>query len=146
MYCPKCQSSQRVKAGFTRQVQRYQCKHCGCHYTRSAAKGLALTEKRKAVHLYIEGVGYRAIGRLLNVSHVTIKKWIAEASTCLAAIQPKHPARAEPVELQKMWQLPEIISSHADTGWLITPSDECCWILLREPDNTPLRKRFETGD
>ena len=32
--------------------------------------------KRQAVELYLEGLGFRSIGRFLNVSHVAAYNWI----------------------------------------------------------------------
>ena len=32
--------------------------------------------KRDALILYVEGLGFRSIGRFLNVSHVTVFNWI----------------------------------------------------------------------
>jgi len=32
--------------------------------------------KRYALHLYLEGLGFRSIGRILGVSNVSILKWI----------------------------------------------------------------------
>lgn len=34
MRCPKCQSEARRKSGFMTGKQRYQCKECGCNYTK----------------------------------------------------------------------------------------------------------------
>ena len=57
--------------------QRYQCKECGCNYTvelKSTAKPKLL--KRQALHLYLEGLGFRSIGRFLGVSNVSVLNWI----------------------------------------------------------------------
>ena len=36
-----------------------------------------LSEKREeAVNLYLEGVGFRGIERLTNISHVTVMRWV----------------------------------------------------------------------
>jgi outer membrane scaffolding protein for murein synthesis (MipA/OmpV family) len=32
--------------------------------------------KRFALHLYLEGLGFRSIGRILGVSNVSVLKWI----------------------------------------------------------------------
>ncbi|OAV64254.1 Transposase [Bacteroidales bacterium Barb6XT] len=32
--------------------------------------------KKQALRLYLEGFGFRSIGRFLNVSHVTVYEWI----------------------------------------------------------------------
>jgi len=35
-----------------------------------------MSVKRQALQLYLEGLGFRSIGRFLGVSHVSIQKWI----------------------------------------------------------------------
>lgn len=76
MQCPKCHSSDRRKAGFIGEKQRWLCKGCGCKYTRSTPPGKPPEMKRLALQLYLEGMGFRAIGRVLKVSNVTVLKWI----------------------------------------------------------------------
>jgi transposase-like protein len=77
MNCPKCSSEQRVKSGKVKGRQRYKCKDCGCHYSvelKSTAKSKSM--KKQALHLYLEGLGFRSIGRFLGVSNVTVLNWI----------------------------------------------------------------------
>jgi transposase-like protein len=77
MKCPKCSSEEKVKSGFTKGKQRYKCKNCGCNYSveiKSTAK--PLSKKKQALHLYLAGLGFRPIGRFLNVSNVTVLNWI----------------------------------------------------------------------
>ncbi len=102
MNCPKCGMEKNVKAGFNNGKQRYKCKECGCHFTRSTPKGEPVEKKRQAVHLYLEGLGFRAIGRFLKVSHVAVQVWIAQAAERLEILVPLYPARTELVELDEM--------------------------------------------
>ena len=77
MNCPKCNSSMRVKSGLIKGRQRYKCKECGCNYTveiKSTAK--PKSQKKQALHLYLEGLGFRSIGRFLGVSNISILNWI----------------------------------------------------------------------
>ena len=77
MDCPRCASSTFVKSGFVGGKQRFKCKECRYLYTvseKSTAKPMAL--KRFALHLYLEGMGFRSIGRVLGVSNVSVLKWI----------------------------------------------------------------------
>jgi transposase-like protein len=79
MDCPKCNSSNKVKSGKIKGIQRYKCKGCGCNYTvelKSTAKSKA--QKKQALHLYLEGLGFRSIGRLLCVSNVSVLNWIRD--------------------------------------------------------------------
>ena len=77
MRCPKCLCEERVKSGIIKGRQRYKCKECKCNYTvelKSTAKPLSV--KKQALHLYLEGLGFRSIGRFLGVSNVSVLNWI----------------------------------------------------------------------
>jgi transposase-like protein len=77
MNCPKCSSDNRIKPGIIRGRQRYQCKDCGCNYTvelKSTAKPKSM--KKLALQMYLEGLSFRAIGRILGVSNVSVLNWI----------------------------------------------------------------------
>ena len=77
MNCPKCNSSTKIKSGKTEGRQRYRCKECGCNYSvemKSTAKPKSL--KIQTLHMYLEGLGFRSIGRILGVSNVSVLKWI----------------------------------------------------------------------
>jgi len=79
MNCPKCCGSERIKSGKIKGRQRYKCKKCGCNYTvaiKSSAKPKSL--KKKVLHLYLEGLRFRSIGRFLGVSNVSILNWIRD--------------------------------------------------------------------
>ena len=73
--CPRCSYVVCVKAGKIKDKQRYQCKACDYHYTMFHRDSHAV-EKRQALSLYLEGLGFRSIGRILNVSHVSLYNWI----------------------------------------------------------------------
>jgi transposase len=77
MNCPRCKSSTHNKNGLVGGRQRYKCHDCGYNYTveiKSTASSVSV--KRQALQLYLEGLGFRSIGRFLGVSHVSVQKWI----------------------------------------------------------------------
>jgi transposase len=77
MNCPKCKSSNHKKNGKVDERQRYKCHDCGYNYTveiKSTASSASV--KRQALQLYLEGLGFRSIGRFLGVSHVSVNNWI----------------------------------------------------------------------
>ena len=77
MNCPKCDSANKIKRGKIRGKQRYSCKSCNYNYTvirKKTVKSDAL--KRQALQLYLEGLDFRSIGRMLQVSHVSTCKKI----------------------------------------------------------------------
>ena len=77
MNCPKCSGDVYRKDGIVRGLQRYLCKQCCYRYTVNQRSGTgSLSVRRKALELYLEGLGLRSIGRILNFSNVTILNWI----------------------------------------------------------------------
>lgn len=77
MDCPKCRSASRVRNGMVGGRQRYKCKECGFNYTVERKSDVKSPEVRKlALDLYLEGLGFRAIGRVLGISYGTAYQWI----------------------------------------------------------------------
>ena len=74
--CPKCQNEQCSKDGIVRGKQRYRCKNCGYRHTVDY-KWYSESDKQRALALYLEGLGFRSIRRLLNCSHVY--QWIKQS-------------------------------------------------------------------
>ena len=76
-HCPKCKSTDRVKNGHIKGRPRFRCKECGYDYTViQKSTSVPIDKKRLALQMYLEGLGFNSIGRLLNVSHVAVLKWI----------------------------------------------------------------------
>ncbi len=69
--CPKCKSRDFRKDGIVKSRQRYFCKECKHHFTVEQV-GKPSKLKRDALVLYLEGLGFRSIGRCLNISHVAV--------------------------------------------------------------------------
>lgn len=79
MNCPKCNHTTYCKDGIVNQRQRYQCKSCNYRYTVLRKSDVRPDEiKRAALAMYLEGLGYRDIARILGVNHVSIFYWIKE--------------------------------------------------------------------
>ena len=77
MECSKCKSERSVKNGFMKGSQRYKCKECGCNYTVDYSIVAEKEKKRRfGLSLYLEGLGFHSIGRLLNVTHAAAMNWI----------------------------------------------------------------------
>jgi len=67
-------------------MQRYKCKDCNYNYTKGRnSKDKSL--KRFALELYLEGLGFRSIGRLIKVSHVSVFNWIQQYGKSLDLLQ-----------------------------------------------------------
>lgn len=76
-HCPRCNFTKFVKAGVVQNRQRFKCKGCGYYFTvNKQGKEIDPYYVIKALQLYIEGVSYREIERLLGISHVTVMNYV----------------------------------------------------------------------
>jgi transposase len=73
--CPKCLSCEYTKDGIVGGRQRYKCKSCHYRYTVNQ-RGFGSDIKRQAIVLYLQGLDFRSIGRILHCSHVIVHNWI----------------------------------------------------------------------
>ena len=75
--CPNCGSQDYVKSGIVAERQRYKCKKCNYYFTvNKLGKKIDDYYVNKALQLYLEGLTYREIERILGVSHVSIMNWV----------------------------------------------------------------------
>lgn len=75
--CPKCHSEELVKSGIVKARQRYRCKQCNYFFTvMKDGKNIDPYYVIKALQLYIEGISYREIERILGISHVSVMNWV----------------------------------------------------------------------
>ena len=69
--------------------QRYKCRSCCRVYTPNPQPlGYADEIKREAVRLYLEGINFRRIGRILTVNHQSVINWVNAYHASLPAMQP----------------------------------------------------------
>jgi transposase-like protein len=77
--CPKCQDNHIVKSGIIKGRQRYCCKKCNYFFTvNKIGKKIDNYYVTKALQLYLEGLSFREIERIIGVSHVTVSNWTKE--------------------------------------------------------------------
>jgi transposase-like protein len=125
MKCPKCQSGNNVKNGTVRNLQRHKCKDCGCNYTISFAQNAEKERKRRfALSMYLEGLGFHSIGRLLGVSHVSALNWVRKYGRELDVI--RNPKPTKMVELDEL----HTYIGHKKTG------DGYGLVLIEKPGST----------
>jgi len=75
--CPNCNSDRYIKSGIINNRQRYKCKDCNYFFTvNKLGKKIDDYYVNKALQLYLEGLTYREIERILGVSHVSIINWV----------------------------------------------------------------------
>ena len=101
MNCARCGSINYCKDGIVKGRQRYKCKDCSFHYTVERKSDVKSSDtKRMAFSMYLEGLGFRAIGRILSISYGTVYQWIKKWGSTLEL--PKRNEAIEVVELDEM--------------------------------------------
>ena len=90
--CPNCGHDQAIKSGVVKGRQRYKCKACSYNYT-VARKGKKIDNYyvTKALQLYLEGLSYREIERILGVSHVSVINWVKQHKVTRPEQRDYHP-------------------------------------------------------
>lgn len=75
--CKHCGSERTVKNGFVKEKQRYLCQECMKTFRiGDERERYSLEQKIKAMKLYTEGMGLRAIERVENVPAPLLVNWI----------------------------------------------------------------------
>ena len=75
--CPRCQNNHIIKSGIINSKQRYLCKKCKYFFTvNKIGKKIDEYYVTKALQLYLEGLSFREIERIIGVSHVTVSNWV----------------------------------------------------------------------
>ena len=112
MNCPKCNNTKYCKAGFAKNRQRYYCRACNYYYTVSKKSNEKSDEtKRLAFEMYLEGLGFRAIGRILRISYGIVYYWIRIWGKNLEL-----PKRNEPIEVVELDELHSYVGQKKTTA------------------------------
>jgi transposase-like protein len=112
MDCSRCNSNKYVKDGFAKSKQRYKCKDCNYRYTvciKSTTKSPEV--RRLALKMYLEGLGFRQIGRILEISYVTVYSWIKKWGSSVDL-----PVSVEPIEVVELDELHTYIGEKKTTA------------------------------
>lgn len=120
MECPNCSSVEKIKAGIINQKQRYKCKGCNYFYTvQKQGKSIDEYYVNKALQLYLEGLSYREIERILGISHVSVMNWVKKYNVKRPFKKEYHPTYKilNHVELHKFIQQKENL---VGAGFLVT--------------------------
>lgn len=90
--CPKCESRSIIKSGIVNNRQRYRCKNCSYNFSvNKIGKKIDSYYVTKALQLFLEGLSYREIERIIGVSHVTVSNWVKEFKIKRALQSDYHP-------------------------------------------------------
>lgn len=90
--CPRCQGQHIVKSGIINDKQRFKCKSCNYYFTvNKIGKKIDNYYVTKALQLYLEGLSFREIERILGISHVSISNWVKDFKLKRPAHHDYHP-------------------------------------------------------
>jgi transposase-like protein len=105
MTCPHCQrSEQQVKIGFNESgSQRFLCKHCRRKYTpQPNHAGHSASTRQRAVQLYVDGLNFRRIARVLKVAPQSVANWVNARA---AQVPEAPPSPAAPLDVNELDEL-----------------------------------------
>ena len=88
MQYPHCTHPDSIRYGTSRGVQRYRCQACRQIF-QTLRRGKDPALKQQACQRYLEGMGMRAIGRVLGIHHKTVSRWLVQAAQSLPASPPQ---------------------------------------------------------
>ena len=101
MKCRKCGSQESVKNGKHLGRQRYKCKGCGFQFTQEQPRGKDVETKCLSIILYVNGLSFRAIAKIVKVSHKAVYDWVKAFG--LETYEKPTPVGPVVVELDEMW-------------------------------------------
>ncbi|WP_369800711.1 IS1 family transposase [Capnocytophaga canis] len=111
MKCTRCESLNKIKAGFVGGRQRYKCKDCDYFFSVEKKSDVKTPEqKRLALQMYLEGLGFRAIGRILNISYGTVYRWVKKWGESV-----EFPQNEEPIEIVELDEIHSYVQSKKTT-------------------------------
>lgn len=127
--CPRCSSKNFVKHGIIKGSQRYLCKECKYNFT-VAKMGKALEKYYivRALQLYLEGLGFRAIGRIIGVSNVTVMNWIRKYGKSFKEVRLDKSKEAI-VEVDELCSYVGSKKNEYGSGLLLSGIVEKFWVL-----------------
>lgn len=107
MKCKHCGSEDSVKDGKNPSgSEKYFCKTCQRNFTPQPNRnGYSADTQQAAVQMYVDGVNYRRIGRILGVAHGSVVNWVREAAEQLQPHDTPKPVldEADVVELDELF-------------------------------------------
>jgi transposase-like protein len=120
MICPKCHQTSFVKAGIVLQKQRFRCKSCGYHFTDHPPR-MPSGLRRLVIHLYLEGLTYKKISLITDVSDVTVANWIKPVKNQI------DPYRNKTKGIRSLHKIEHFMITRnlfSEFGWLIIGFDQ----------------------
>ncbi len=120
MQCPKCGSEHIRKNGHRRGKQNHICVRCSRQFIEQyTSQGFSLEIKQLCLKMYVNGMGLRAIARVVETTHTSIITWIKQ-------IAAKLPDAYAPEQLPQVGELDELetfVGQKKSKVWIWTVVD-----------------------
>jgi transposase-like protein len=101
LHCPRCGSRRLIRLGFVACWQRWRCKRCRYHFTRSEGHGTPEPTRRAAFSLYGYGLSFNTVAHLLGTTAPSALRWVCRYVDQYCSKRP--PGDAVMIELDEMW-------------------------------------------
>jgi transposase-like protein len=118
MQCERCGSNHTIRVGKHLGKQRWRCKACDKRMTEGKRVRYPQSVKDKAIQLHLEGMGFRAIARIMGCSNVAVLKWVRQAANQLPKTE--LPEYVEVMEVDEMWHFVKKRRESCGYGWRMT--------------------------
>ena len=129
-HCPQCHVKDFIKNGKSGGRQRYKCKSCQYNFTvPKLGKRIDRYYVRLSLRLYLEGLGFRSIERIVGVSHVSVMNWVKKYGKELKALRLCKKESIEAVEVDELHSYVGSKKTTYGSGLLWTGSVNRCWVL-----------------
>ena len=145
MECKLCSKSLLVRNGIVRGKQRYKCKNCGYNFVQGALRrGKNLDKQKLALHMYLENMGFRDIGRVLGVSNVTVLNWVKSAGSFIREYhnENKDSSKVQVMEFDEMWHFISSKKQKFGFGLLWTDQNSVLLSLSQEVEQPKQVKNY----
>jgi hypothetical protein len=119
-YCPYCgQHNHVMKAGMNRTgSQRMKCGSCRRYFTPNPKPmGYDQSTKEMAVRLYLEGMSFRGVGKVLSVHYLSVINWVNAHEAQL----PQQVTDSTPTQTVETDELYTFVGQKNETGKKSTP-------------------------
>ena len=121
--CKFCLGEKLVKNGVVRGKQRWRCAHCGKNPTAGDKREKYNNSvRRQALAMYLNSMGLRSIGRVLDVPYQLVSKWVENAGKIVEReIQDLHmtPRTISILEMDELFTYVQKNKSKCEFGWLL---------------------------
>jgi len=120
MQCPECGGQHIHKNGHRRGKQNHICVTCGRQFLEAYfSRGYSDWTKRLCLRMYVNGMGFHGIERVIGVAHTTVINWVQQVGALL-------PDAYDPDDIPQVGELDELetfVGQKRNKVWIWTVVD-----------------------